>query len=256
MYQGKELAIAYLNNSNELHTKQESELAGYQVRISYKAKDSNITSGMGVPITEQLIVTADHVVRDLEVGQGVNVQMGDLGRLSKPVTAKLIMRSPEKDLAYIKLSKHTLPSKAVPIWCDKQQLGDKVTMMKLTGAAKVSTASGTLSGITDRPRMTDSFNIKAAQNGAEPNSMLDEPVNFVLLHRNMQGGFSGGAMFNTNKNCVTGISSMVASFNDLAQPQRYESVKEALNRKYWSQNSKVLAFGIPTKTVLQYAKGL
>ncbi|MBD1584538.1 S1 family peptidase [Pseudoalteromonas sp. S16_S37] len=256
VYQGKELAIAYLNNSNAQHNEREQEVTGYQVRISYQIDDSTKVSGMGVPITDHLIVTADHVVRNLAVGQSVNVQMGKTGKLSKPVAAQLVMRSPEKDLAYLKLTQHTLPSNAVPIWCDNQQLGDKVTMTKLSGSATLTIASGTLSGITDRPRMTESFNQKAANNGAEPNSMLDEPVNFVLLHRNMQGGFSGGAMFNVNKNCVTGISSMVASFNDLAQPQRYESVKEALNRKYWSQNSKVLAFGIPTKTVLEHAKGL
>ncbi|NOU49686.1 trypsin-like peptidase domain-containing protein [Pseudoalteromonas sp. JBTF-M23] len=256
VYQGKELAIAYLNNSNAQHNVREQEVTGYQVRISYQINGSTTVSGMGVPVTERLIVTADHVVRNLTVGQSVDVQMGEIGKLSKPVAAQLVMRSPEKDLAYLKLTQHVLPRNAVPSWCDNHQLGDKVSMTKLSGSATLTVASGTLSGITDRPRMTDSFNEKAANNGVEPNSMLDEPVNFVLLHRNMQGGFSGGAMFSVNNNCVTGISSMVASFNDLAQPQRYESVKEALNRKYWSQNSKVLAFGIPTKTILQYAKGL
>ncbi|CAH9050933.1 hypothetical protein PSECIP111951_02181 [Pseudoalteromonas holothuriae] len=254
IYQGKELAIAYLNNSNVLHDYKEQKVTSHQVRISYQLNNSTKVSGMGVPITERLIATADHVVQNLAVGQQVNVQIGALGKLSKPLTAQLVMRLPDKDVAYIKLSQPGLPESSVPNWCDSQQLGDKVIMTMLSSSASLTVASGTISGISDRPRMTERFNKKAAKNGTAPNGMLDEPVNFVLLHRNMQGGFSGGAMYDVKHGCVTGISSMIASFNDLAQPQRYESVQEALSRKYWSENSKVLAFGIPAKTVLELAK--
>ncbi|WP_105168689.1 S1 family peptidase [Pseudoalteromonas sp. T1lg23B] len=253
-HQGKELAIAYQNNSSIQADEGKELVINYQVMISVQSKDNALINGMGIPLNHELVVTADHVLADLEVGDSVYVQLGNLGKLSQPLLAKVVLRSAQTDLAYLKLIEHRFSPAAVPKWCENEQFGSRVAMSKLTPDSRVAASSGTISGITERPLMTESFNTAASKEGIAPNNMRSEPVSWILLHQGMQGGFSGGAMYDVNNQCVVAVSSLIASFDDLAEPDRYGSVYEAIKTKYWADYSKVLAFGIPAKTVFKLAK--
>ncbi|CAM3947781.1 trypsin-like peptidase domain-containing protein [Pseudoalteromonas byunsanensis] len=255
-HQGKELAIAYQNNSSTQSDEGKDVVINYQVLISVSLGDNRFSNGMGIPLNQELVVTADHVVEGSQVGDLVNVQLGELGKLSRPLLAKVVLRSPKTDLAYIKLVDHRLNPEVVPKWCENEQFGSRVTMSMLAPDSRLTTASGTLSGITERPLMTESFNTKASKEGFSPNKMRSEPVSWILLHQALQGGFSGGAMYDVKSECVVAVSSLIASYNDLAEPELYGSVYEAIKTKYWADHSKVIAFGIPAKTVFELAKSV
>ncbi|MCF6434807.1 serine protease [Pseudoalteromonas sp. MMG022] len=252
-HQGKELAIAYQNNSSIQPAEGKDMVINYQVMVSVRPEDNKLINGMGIPLNPELIVTADHVVDGLEVGDLAYVQLGRLGKLSQPMAAEVVLRSPETDLAYLKLVESRFEPAVVPKWCEDEQFGSRVAMSKLTPDSRVTTASGTVSGITKRPLMTESFNAEASKEGFPPNNMHSEPVSWILLHQAMSGGFSGGAIYDVNNQCVVAVSSLIASFNDLAEPDLYGSVYEAIKTKYWADSSKVIAFGVPMQTVMKLA---
>lgn len=172
------------------------------IKIHYNTSTTYGASGSGVIISKDgYIATNNHVV---ENATEIDVTLFD----KRTLTAKLIGRDPNTDLALIKINADSLP--AIQLGnSDVVQVGEWVLAIGFPLSLNTTVTAGIVSakarsiGIINRP---DRNNI---QDNAEqtPNTAVES---FIQTDAAINPGNSGGALVNTNGELI-GINSAIAS---------------------------------------------
>ncbi len=172
------------------------------IKIRFNGSSDQGASGSGVIISpDGFIATNNHVV---ENASAIDVMLPD----KRTLTAKLIGRDPNTDLALIKIAADNLPVVKLGN-SDKVQIGEWVLAVGFPLSLNTTVTAGIVSakarsiGIINRPGRN------TMQNNAAPEGNM-AVESFIQTDAAINAGNSGGALVNTNGELI-GINSAIAS---------------------------------------------
>ncbi|MDA6066699.1 serine protease [Idiomarina abyssalis] len=235
----------------------QSDTISSQFVVNVKGSERTV-KGSAVALNRKYLVSAAHIFSDLRANDSIYIHYGRVGKLISSYEVKLVDYYEENELAFLELTTGTLPSEQVPNWCLSVKPGTPIGVARLNvneqyGSASANTGDGNLLDIGLFPKFSTSFVKNASRFGAPPNLLTGNDALSVFIDESVFPGFSGGAMFDLNRGCVVGISSIKAGLRDIDDTALYSKLKSLYERYYIAEHRSVALFGVPASTIFELA---
>ena len=196
-------------------------LRGKEYIINSKDQENISHVGLSFPIGKNTLATAAHIVANRKIGDLVYV--GQIPALTKKVqwmAGRIAEINLAEDLAIIQLSSdvNIMSNNMIPICPSSPKAGTLLLMIAVDlddgRAIRLRTSRAITTNLQTMPLVTPESNtILGSSTGQYPRDMFGKSR--IVSAGSGESGESGGAMFDVQRQCVAGITSMTFPLDSL-----------------------------------------